>query len=224
MTTSGSIDFSLSARQVITSALQRLNLVAEHEDPSASMSSRAMREMNMMLKGWQKHENLWRLTEGSITLTDATASYSLSPVPHKVISARYRNSSSSDLPMEELTREEYYDIPLKTAAGTPTQFYVDYQRAAVTFYTWPVLADATTETVKYTYQRKYEDIDDLGNDIDVKAEFLEVVDYNLAARLADHYGRKGEHINRIIARAQLLLDEALDDDREGYVQFVPDYK
>jgi hypothetical protein len=126
--------------------------------------------------------------------------------------------------MEELTREEYYDIPLKTAAGTPTHFYVDYQRAAVTFYTWPVLADATTETVKYTYQRKYEDIDDLGNDIDVKAEFLEVVDYNLAARLADHYGRKGEHINRIIARAQLLLDEALDDDREGYVQFVPDYK
>ena len=224
MSTSGSIDWSLTARQVITSALQRINMLAEHETPSAEMAARAMREMNYMLKGWQKYENLWRLTEGSVTLASATASYALSPVPHKVISARYRNTSSIDLPMEEMTREEYYNLPLKTTVGLPTQYYVDYQRAAVTFYTWPVQATITTETVKYTYQRKFEDIDALDNDIDVKAEHLEVVDFNLAARLADCYGRSGEHISRVIARAQILLDGALDDDRESYIQFVPDFR
>ena len=224
MATSGSIDWSLTARQVITSALQRINMLAEHETPSAEMAARAMREMNYMLKGWQKYENLWRLTEGSITLTNATASYALSPVPHKVISARYRNSAGTDLPMEQLTREEYYDMPVKTSAGIPTQYYVDYQRAAVTVYTWPVLATVTTETVKYTFQRKFEDIDALENDIDVKAEHLEVVDFNLAARLSDCYGRSGEHINRVIARAQILLNDALNDDREDYIQFVPDHR
>lgn len=222
MATSGSIDFNMSARQVITSALQRINMLAEHETPSASMATRAMSELNMMLKGWQKHENLWRLTEGSVTLLTDTAGYALSPVPHRVISARYRSAGGIDLPMSEMARSEYYDLPLKTGNGIPTQFYVDYQRSAVTMYVWQLLSSVTTETVKYTFQRKFEDIDALDNDIDVKSEHFEVVDFNLAARLADCYGRSGAHIDRIIARAQMLLNDALDDDREDFIQFIPE--
>jgi hypothetical protein len=154
-------------------------------------------------------------------LLDATGSYALSPVPHRVISARYRNASSTDLPLEPLNRDFYYDMPLKTSAGTPNSYYVDYQRAAVTMYLWPVLADATTETIKYTFQRKFEDVDALENDIDIKQEHFEVVGYNLAARMADDYGRSGPHIDRVIARAQILLDGALDDDREDFIQIVP---
>lgn len=221
MATSGSIDFNMTAREVITYALRKINMVAETEDPSADMASRAMTELNVMLKGWQKHENLWRLTEGSVTLTDATSSYALSPVPHRVVSARYRNTSSIDLPLQDLNRDEYYDMPNKSSAGTPTSYYVDYQRAATTIYLWPVLASVTTETVKYTYQRKFEDIDALDNDIDIRQEHFEVAGFNLAARLADDYGRSGEHISRVIARAQMLLDGALDEDREDFIQFVP---
>jgi hypothetical protein len=221
MATSGSIDFNMSAREVITYALRKINILAETEDPGADQAARAMTELNVMLKGWQKHENLWRLTEGSVALTDATASYSLSPIPHRVVSVRYRNTGGTDLPMEEMSRQEYYDLPLKTSAGTPTSYYVDYQRATVTLFVWPVLADATTETFKHTYQRKFEDIDALDNDIDIKQEHFEVVGYNLAARMADDYGRKGEHISRIIARAEMLLQDALDDDRETSIQFVP---
>jgi hypothetical protein len=222
MATSGTTTFNMSARQLITSSLQRINMLAEHEAPSASQAARAMSELNILLKDWQKYENLWRLTEGSINLANATASYALTPIPHKVISARYRNASGIDLPMELMTREEYYDLPNKSASGTPTQYYVDYQRAAVTFYTWPVLETRTTETIKYTYQRKFEDIASLNNDIDVKQEHFRALDFNLAATLADCYGRTGAHIDRVIARAQMLLNDVLDDDREGYIQFVPD--
>lgn len=222
MATSGSIDFSLTARQVITGALQRINMLAEHETPSPSQASRAMRELNMMLKGWQKHENLWRLTEGSVALAANTAAYVLSPVPHRVISARYRSAGGIDLPMREMVRNEYYDLPLKSSTGIPTQYYIDYQRSAVTMYAWQLLTSVSTETVQYTFQRKFEDVDALDNDIDVKSEHLEVVDFNLAARLADCYGRTGAHIDRIIARAQMLLNEALDDDREDFIQFIPD--
>lgn len=214
----------MTARQVITSALQRINMLAEHETPSGQKAARAMRELNMMLKGWQKHENLWRLSEGVVTLTASTASYALSPVPHRVVSARYRSAGGIDLPMREMVRNEYYDLPLKTSTGIPTQYYIDYQRSAVTMYVWQLLTSVSTETVQYTYQRKFEDVDALDNDIDVKPEHLEVVDFNLAARLADGYGRTGAHIDRIIARAQMLLDEALDDDREDFIQFIPDYR
>jgi hypothetical protein len=222
MATSGTTTFNMSARQLITSSLQRINMLAEHETPSPEMASRAMRELNLMLKDWQKYENLWRLTEGSASLVSATASYSLTPIPHRIISARYRDANGIDLPMDEMSREEYFDMPNKAATGIPTQYYVDYQRNAVTLYTWPVLATATTETIRYTYQRKFEDIDALDNDIDVKSEHLMTVDFNLASTLADCYGRSGDHINRIIARAQILLNALQDDDRESFIQFIPE--
>lgn len=221
MTTSGSIDFNMTAREVITFALRKINMVDENEDPSSGMAARAMTELNVMLKEWQKYEHLWRYTEGSVTLIAGTYSYALSPVPHRVVDARYRDANTRDLPMMEMTRDDYYDRPIKSATGIPTEWYVDYQRAAATIYFLNVPASITTETVKYTFQRKFEDIDDLANDIDIKQEHFGMAGYNLAARMADDYGRTGEAIGRVIARAEQLRNDALDDDREDFIQFVP---
>jgi hypothetical protein len=223
MATSGSIDFGITARQAVDFALKKLRVLGSDETATGEDADTAQRELNLMLKGWQKYESLWRLTEGSITLVADDVDYSLSPVPHRVVSARYRDASATpnDLPLEVMTREEYYDLPNKTTAGSPHSYYVDYQRSAVTFYVWQPLASVTTETIKYTFQRKFEDIDSLDNDIDVDQEWLEVVGYNLASRLVDDFGRSGESVTRIIARAEQLREEMLDDDREDFVQFVP---
>lgn len=221
MSTSGSIDFNMTARELVTFALRKINVCAKNEDPDADDAETARIELNTMLKGWQKYANLWRMTEGSVTLLNATASYALTPFPHKVISARYRDTGGNDTPLEVLTRDEYYDMPNKTGAGRPNSYYVDYQRTAATLYTWQVQATVTTETIKYTFQRKFEDVDDLANDIDVKQEHFEVVGFNLAARLADDYGRAGGHIDRVIQRAGMLLNDVLDDDREDYIQIIP---
>lgn len=222
MATSGSTDFSLTARQVITYALQKINILAKHQTASPEVATGAMRELNLMLKGWQKYEQLWNVTDGYVSLTANTAAISLTPKPHRIIDVRYRGTGGNDLPMSEMTRQEYFDLPNKSSTGTPTQWYFDKQGTTRVLYIWPVMASVTTETLRVTYRRKIEDIDSLDNDIDVPQEYLEVVGYNLAARCADDYGRTGAHIDRITARAQILLNEFLDDDREDYVQLVPD--
>ena len=222
MALSGSLDFSLTAREVITYALRKLRVLAEGETATANMAADAQQELNLMLKGWQKYENLWRYQEASITLVADTVSYTLSPFPHRVISARFDNQDS-ELPMKVLTREEYYNLPLKTTTGIPTQYYVDYQRSSAVMYIWPVHSTVTDETINYTYLAKHDDIDSLDDDINVRQEFLEVVGYGLAARLADDYGRTGEVTNRLIARADYLLETALDEDREDEIRFVPGY-
>lgn len=224
MATSGSSDFSLTARDIIVFALRKLRVIGAMEEPSADQAEDAMLDLNMMLKGWQKYESLWRMTEGSIALLPSTYSYALSPVPHRVISARYRNASGNDLPMELLTREDYYDLPLKASTGAPTQYYVDYQRAVATLLLWQSLAAVTIETIQYTYLRKFEDIDSLNNEVDVRQEHLEVVGYNLAERLIDDYAVPASTAARIPARAMELLGTALDEDREDFVQFVPGYR
>lgn len=220
MSTSGSIDYSLNARQLVTWALKKTRIIQEAETPSADQLSDAYDDLNLMLKGWQKDgPNLWRQTFGSATLVTATASYTLSPRPRRVIEARYRDTSGRDIPMTLLTRQEYVDLPLKTSTGIPTQYYIDYQRDSVLLYVWPVPASATTETVQYTYQRYAEDIDAATNDIDIPPEWFETVGYNLADRLLESYGLKDD---RISARAMMLLMAAKDDDREDFVRFVVD--
>lgn len=219
MATSGSIDFSLTAREVIIHALRLIRVQDAVSDASGADASNAMQTLNLMLKGWQHNgPDIFRITNGSVTLVSATSSYALSPQPYRVIEARYRDASGRDLPMIELGRLDYQELPLKSAAGIPTQFYVDVQRTATTLYTWPVLATATTETIKYTYQRRFEDVDALDNEIDVPQEHLEMVSYSLADRLMDFYGMDN---GRITQRAMMLYQKAIDAEREPFVQFVP---
>ena len=223
MATSSSTDYSITAREVIDFALKKTNLLARGQTANGDIAADAMTELNLMLKGWLKHDSIWRLTEASLTPTASTASISMTSTnPYRVVDARFRGTDGYDIPMMELTRTEYYDIPNKTATGTPTQWYFDPQRATSTLYIWPVLSSVTTQTIRVTYQRRHEDIDDLANDIDVPQDHLEVVGYNLAARLADSFGKRGPHVDRIIARAESLLNEVLDADRPEVIRFVPE--
>lgn len=220
MATSGSIDYALNARQLCTFACRKINLIGKNQAMSDDVADDAVQELNVMLKGMQKHDVLWARTEGSVALVAGTASYALSPVPYRVFECRL-SRSGRDIPMFEMARQEYYDLPLKTSSGVPTQWYQDRQRSTVTVYTWPVLAAGDSGTLKYTYQRMFEDIDSLNNDLDIPQEFTEVIGYLLAARLADSYGRKGPHIDRVIARSEQLLMSQLDANREDFVRFVP---
>ena len=223
MSTSGSIDFSMNARAIGTFALKLLNITPTTQSPSANDLADAVQALNMMLKTWQMSgPNLFRHTEGTVTLVADTASYVLSPKPFRVGEARYRDSSSRDIPMWDLTRQEYTDLPMKTTTGVPTNYFVDYQRSAATMYVWPVPSSVSTETIKYTYQRAIEDIDSPDNDIDIPQEWFETVAYNLADRLCEQYNIQGGAGDRVTRRAAQLLGIAKDSDREDVVRFVPE--
>jgi hypothetical protein len=223
MATSGSTNYSLTAREVINFALRKTNLLALGQAADNDMVDAALVELNVMCKEWMKYPAIWRLSEASLTPTANTASISMSSAnPYRVVDCRFRNTSSRDTPMEEMTRQEYYAMPIKTSTGTPTTWYFDPQRATNTLYIWPVLASVTTETIQATYQRRFEDVDDLTNEVDITQEHLSTVGYNLAARLADNFGRSGGHIDRIIQRAVALAEEMKDADRPEVIRFVPE--
>ena len=219
MATSGSTDYSLDARNVVTQALRLVRVIPVFAAPSAEDMQQAIATLNLMVKGWETDgPHIAHQTEGSVALVADTASYSLTPRPYRIIDARYRDASGRDLPMHELTRSEYYDMPIKTTQGIPTQYYYDPQVSTGTLYVWPVMAAPTTETIKFTYQRIFEDIDDAANDLDIPQEWLDMVVYNLADRLLDIYGKDNR---RITERAMMLMRQAKDMDREDVVRFIP---
>ena len=225
MALSGSTDFNINARELITQTLRKMGVLGVAQALDADEAEAIRIELNTMLKGWQRSgPHLWKKTEGSVTLVNATASYDMALTlnPLRVISARYRDTASRDLPLRLFSREDYFALPLKTSSGIPTQYYFDPQRGAPTLYLWPVKATVTTETVRLTYQKRIDDIDDLANDIDIPQEHFDVVMYALAERLLDDYGIEGEVAQRILLRAGELKQSALDWEREDEVLFTPD--
>ncbi len=111
-------------RDIVTEALRKSSVLGWGENATASDAEAALDELNLMLKAWQNMGyNLWTTTYGTLALT-TDASYTLTPErPLQIISARFKESAtSSELIMQEMTREEYDDLPLKSATGTRTTF------------------------------------------------------------------------------------------------------
>lgn len=229
MATSGSSDYSLNARQIATAALELVGVVAVGDEPEANDAAKALEQLNLMVKTWgaDPDPKLWLITEGSQALTASTANYVFSAA-RKVISAR-RRTSNIDTPMIEWARSDYYDQPNKGSLGYPTAYYFDPQRAARTLYVWPVpsAAIAANTTVEYTYLRVIEDLDSLNDDFDVPQEWLEALQYSLAARLAvpyDLYLTNPVKAAKIEERAASLYAQLSSwDDEDAPVLFQPAY-
>ena len=167
--------------------------------------------------GWQNRGlNLWGVTAMSVAATTA-ASYTLTPRPLEILGIRYKNGVN-ELPMWQMTRQEYDDLPNKSSTGTPTTFYFNRQRETATITVWPVLAVTGTATFEISYQREFEDVD-LDTAPDVPGEYWEAMVYGLAARLADDYSVDGRTVT---ARAEEELRLALAFDREGSLYFHGD--
>lgn len=207
---------------ICTHALRVAGVSAIDEAVESETMDIAIRELENMLKAWQAKRYLtWTYTSGSLTLTTA-ASYTLSPVrPYRILNARF-NNGSTEIPMIEMTRQEYDELPNKTSTGTPTQFHWDKGKESGTFYVWPVLSSASGQTVEFTYEREIEDIAGSSDTIDVPGEWWDAVTYNLASRMQMIFKIADPRVDGMAAFA---LQEVLADDVEGSVYFVdPGYR
>jgi len=193
MAVSGSTDYTRTGTQIIEAARRKLGILAAEESMSSSELADGLDTLNMMLKTWAADGVMyWTMTEGTLSLTQGTASYSFASggafttVPFDMVDMRITRGSN-DLQMAEMSREEYFGLPLKTAQGYPTQWFYDRQRDTGTLYIWPT-ADASLGTLKFSYRRVIMDVDAGANHLDLPQEWLEAVVYNLADRIADDYG------------------------------------
>jgi hypothetical protein len=219
MATSGSTNYSLTRNDIIQEALELLGVLAAEETPAAADVATADRSLNMMVKGWAaKGINLWRQTEGSLSATALATSFTMgsggdftTARPLRISSARL-SVSSIETPLQEMSRQEYFDLPLKTSSGRPSGYYYDPQLTLGKIYVWPTVATGITATLKFTYQRTIEDFDAAGDEPDFPQEWFECLAYNLAVRLAPKFGATTSPEVADIALS--TLDDLMGWDRE----------
>ena len=195
MSTSGQSTFNMVASQIVEKAFHRLGKASEGEALSARMLSDGMSSLNLLIKGIGAADHLWVRTERTLTLVADTAAYVLTPKPLRVLSVRRRYTSGTDAidtPMNEMSRQEYFDQPTKTTSpSTPVSWYFDPQTTTGTLYIWPAPSTAVVATGDYdlrlTYLRRMDDMVSSNDDLDMPQEWLQPMIWALADDLETEY-------------------------------------
>jgi hypothetical protein len=169
------------------------------------------------------------------TLTDSAAAGNLVLVyqtelvrPLKILDARrYNLISALDTPLEEMDRDEYFDLPNKTSTGSVNTFFYDRRGGTNTtgyIYLWPAPA-STEDAIKMTVARPIEDFTVAGDSADLPQEWIRAIEWGLADEIADEYDVPEPKRTRIERRAAQYLAEANWWEKELVsIEFVPDIR
>lgn len=232
MTTSGVTSFSTTTANLIKDALIECAVIAPDETVQADMLADAQRKLNMMVKHWQvSGHNLWTYTRDTLTLVNDkgtdTNPYTFGPGgdkayrPLRILNMRYADTNGLERPMQQISRQQYDEQPLKTSKSSPTLFYYDPQLATGELSIWPLNADGAGGTLKYTYTRTLEDFVSNANTPDFPQEWYEPLMYGLASRLIATYRPQDvTSIQRLKMAADQSLSDALAYDVEPVSIFV----
>lgn len=130
--------------------------------------------------------------------------------PLKVLSARRHNFDSAiDTPVDEFDREEYQDLPNKTANGVVNGYFYDRRGGANStgyLYTWQP-SDPIVDCLKMTVARPIQDFSAASDDADLPQEWIETIVWNLAANLGMEYDTPEPKQSRNERKAAQLLAE-----------------
>lgn len=231
MAVSGSTDFKSTAVEIITDARRLIGIHAEEEALAAHELETGLRVLTKMLKSWEADGiGSWVLTEGTLFLSEASASYTFgaggafSTVPFEITQMRISKDDGNEIEMTRLSREEYFGLPNKTSTGHPVQFFYDRQRDNGKLYVWPAPDD--DYDLAFTYRRRIMDLDDGTNNFDLPPEWEDAITYNLAERLMPMYGRSGTpEASQVVIRAGALYQTVKDFDigeSQGSIMMEPD--
>lgn len=221
MSTSGTTTFSVSRDDIIKRAYRLLGVTSSGQTPDANLISDGAFALNGLIKAWQTDGMpLWAIKSYSIPLTAGVNSYRLgngqtinTPKPLKLTQVYNHNITSSvDIPMRILSRQEYNILGNKTSTGNPIQVFYDPQRTYGDLYVFPVptSTESSNNTVNIFYQRPYEDVTSASDEIDFPQEWFDAVCYGLACRLAPECGISSTDRKQLWQEMTLIKNEAMN--------------
>jgi hypothetical protein len=102
---------ALTGQQAVNQILTLLAVLQPGETPNTSESNDALIVINNVIDNWaiQRLQNVG-MSQTSISLTNATQSYTLSPVPPAIVACTFIDSNGATFPLKQLNAEEWDQI------------------------------------------------------------------------------------------------------------------
>jgi len=221
MATSGTTAFNMDFTEIAEEAWER----AGREMRSGYDLRTARRSMNLMTIEWQNRGiNLWTIDEGTISLTNGTAQYTLPADTVDLLEQVIRTGSGStqqDLTINRISVSTYASIPNKTTTGRPIQFWIERLVSAPRINVWPV-PDSNEYTFKYYRMRRIEDAGRGVETADMPFRFLPCLVAGLAYHIAMKEPDMAGRLPMLKAAYEEEFDRAASEDRvKTNARFVP---
>ena len=188
-----------TARDVITKAMRRVNILGAGEAPTAEEAQDALDMLNSIISEWS--------IDNTMTLTRVQESYALpanisavtigtgqtwdTEKPFFIVSAFIR-SGGFDYPIETITRDNYDAITDKSETGRPTVLFYDpgltqqaNQLGTINLHPVPDIA----YSLFITSDKGLSEFASLNSDLTFPSFYKRALIYNLAVELSLEYGR-----------------------------------
>ena len=221
MATSGTTSFNMDFTEIAEEAWER----AGREMRSGYDLRTARRSMNLMTIEWQNRGiNLWTIDEGTVSLTQGTATYDLPADTIDLLEQVVRTGAGTtqqDLTITRISVSTYATIPNKTDTGRPIQVFIERLRDNPRITVWPV-PSSDDYTFVYWRLRRIEDAGSGAQTADMNFRFLPCLVAGLAYHIAMKVPELAPRIEMLKAEYEAQFVLAAGEDREKTpFRFVP---
>lgn len=221
MATSGTTSFNMDFTEIAEEAWER----AGREMRSGYDLRTARRSMNLMTIEWQNRGiNLWTIDEGTVSLTQGTATYDLPADTIDLLEQVVRTGAGTtqqDLTITRISVSTYATIPNKTDTGRPIQVFIERLRDNPRITVWPV-PSSNDYTFVYWRLRRIEDAGSGAQTADMNFRFLPCLVAGLAYHIAMKVPELAPRIEMLKAEYEAQFVLAAGEDREKTpFRFVP---
>lgn len=199
MAFSGSYDFTMTASDVCTLALEKIGVVGENQQPTGNQLSKARQQLNLILKELENQGyKFWTTEQKTFNTNTSNQTYSIDADISEIEYAFIRDEGI-DTPLAIYTRFDEADIQNKTDEGKPTavRFTRNNNTQTLTLYPKPDKVYA----IYYGKSKIIQDVDIGTNNLDVLTNWLNALVYGLASELGDSYQIPLQERDRFEAKA-----------------------
>lgn len=142
--------------------------------------------------------------------------------PLKILSMRRSDCCGYEMPLNQLERKTYFELPNKCSEGTPLQFYYDPKLGNGELYLWPA-PDCDGLRLDFTYEQEFDIFESSKNTADFPQEWIEPLKWLLAYDLSYNYGLSESERQLLKAQADEKLLQAEQFDGEVGSIYVQPY-
>lgn len=202
--------FTPDTAELIEEAFERLGM----ELRTGQQLRSAKRSINLMLSDWANRGiNRWTIQPLTLNTVAGQTDYPLGPETIDVLSVSLRRSGTS-FPLQRIGRAEYFDLPDKTLAGRPNQYYVDRQVNPV-LKVW-LAPDRSTDELLLDRLTRIDSVDAYPDVPGLPFRFYESLVAGLAYHLAMKYAPDRIEITKVLYEECFLRASQEDRDRASF--------
>ncbi len=228
MAFSSTADHIQTGTNIVTEALEILGALQSGGTIDSNDQTSALRSLNNILKAWSADLQIYAQAEYNHTLVADDGQYTLDAaavgyIPSRILQASlFHNTNNQEIPLTEITQQEWYALTDKTVKGTVTQFYqqIDAVNVGLELYVWP-RPENTDWNIKFWLQFPIRDVDLIGDDVWIPQQWFLALSYALAFYIAPKFGISIQERRELGAVAGALKLDAQSWEVEGSVFFQP---